>query len=194
MNQLPRALAKDIARLGLEVTESGIAVRRTSLKLHGRFVITERVGKDVTWVDESSNLLPNAMLNHILNVIYGASSKVTTWYANVFKNNYTPQLTDTLSGGFLTAAGEAVPTTDIVESARQALTFGTATTQAIDNTASVSTVTIKAAFTIYGGFIASASAGSTGLLASATKLGTARPASVDAEFDIQYTLDAANDA
>lgn len=124
------------------------------------------------------NLVPNAALNHILNLLGNHEAIYANRYVSIYGNNYVPVVADVMStfpGGGV--AGEI--TTYYSESTRPAYTTVSSTAQLLTNTASKATFTaasITGTVTIYGSFVTTnnTKAGTTGLLVSAAKFSTAR--------------------
>lgn len=118
------------------------------------------------------NIIPTEGLNHILSVICNAGSQVTTWYIGLFEANYTPIAADTMAG-FPAASTEC---TAYDESVRQTWVESTPSGGSTTNSASKAEFTINATKTLYGGFLSSSSvkSGTSGVLLSAAKFGTAK--------------------
>jgi hypothetical protein len=103
------------------------------------------------WTQE--NIVTNEALNHILGVVLGGASQITTWYLGLFSGNYTPVATDTaasLPGNSTEASGYSAAT-------RQQWIPAAASGQAITNAASRASFTFTATQTIYGAFMTSSS-------------------------------------
>lgn len=77
---------------------------------------------------EDHNLIPDAGLNHYLDIVLGAGTQVTTWYFGLFKSNWTP-VAGALSNW--AGAGSGPLATELTqaefdESGRRAAVFGAA--------------------------------------------------------------------
>ena len=69
------------------------------------------------------NLIPDAGINYILDVVFGVLAKVTAWYHAPFKSNWTPG-TGTLSNwAGLSSGPNATELTEYVETGRQLAVF-----------------------------------------------------------------------
>ena len=191
---MEKSLQRDIKRYGLEPTESGLLVPKANLFVGGEFIVEHFRKGECLSISHSKNKIPNAMLNHILNSVFAGSSAITTWYVGIYKNNYIPLATDTLSGGFLTSAGEAAAVTDYDEATRREYVEASSTAQSMTNSASKATFTINTAtsYTVYGAFLCSAASGSTGTLAAAVLLSTAKAVTDLDVLYITYTIAAAS--
>lgn len=130
-------------------------------------VTVRRRNGDVEVDPPVHNLIPTAGLNHILSTVLDGGTQVGTWYVGLFSNNYTPIAGDTASS-FPGNAGES---TAYDESARVEYVPGSIASGAVNNNSSPAEFTMSGTATIYGGFIASASAKSStsGTLLSAAK-------------------------
>ena len=113
------------------------------------------------------NLMPTEGLNHMLNTELKGGAQVSSWYMGLFSGNYTPLAGDTAA----TFPGSATESSAYDEATRELLVFGTVAAGAVDNSAARAEFTMNATVTIYGGFIASASAkgATSGVLLSAVK-------------------------
>jgi hypothetical protein len=136
----------------------------------GKVIFDEYVGK---------NLIPTAGLNHILDVVLGATSKNSTWYVGVFKNNYTPIGTNTASNSLGAAGlyGECQDADyDSPATNRPAFTPAASAAGVITNSASKAEFTFAASITVYGAFLVSSQAktATTGTLIAAKKFDVSR--------------------
>lgn len=122
--------------------------------------------------EDTHNIMPTEGLNYLLDVGIRNQSQLTAWYIGIFEGNYTPVLADT-AAGFPAASTES---TAYAETTRQAYTVVAASGGVLTNAASPATFTMNATKTIYGGFIASASAKSatTGKLISAAQFSSSK--------------------
>ncbi len=124
------------------------------------------------------NLIPDAGIDFILNVIFGGTSKIATWYLGLFTSNSTPAAD--WDGLWANANLKATELTNaqITGSARPSCAFGTAASKSI-STSSPASVTIEAGITgvdLYGATLNESSviANSTSgkILLAATLFGT----------------------
>lgn len=148
-----------------------------------------RAGKKV-WEEVTPNLICNEGLNHILNVIVHGTSAVSPWYVGIFEGNYTPVAAVTAAS--ITA--DSTECTAYDEATRVEYTEAAASSQSITNSASKATFTINATKTLYGAFLASASAKSatTGTLLAATRFSASRAVIAADVILVTYTLTAAS--
>lgn len=148
-----------------------------------------RDGK-LIWTDVSDNLICNQGLDHILNVVLHGTTPVDPWYIGIFEGNYTPVAAVTAA----TITADSTESTAYDESTRVAYVEAAASSQSTTNSASPATFTINASKTIYGAFLASASAKSatTGTLLAATRFATARAVIDNDVLLVTYTITAAS--
>jgi hypothetical protein len=125
-------------------------------------------------VDEwdATNIMPTQGLNHILSVVVGAGSQNNTWYVGIFEGNYTPVAGDTMA----TFPASATESSAYTEASRPAFVESSPSGGSTSNSASKAEFTMNATKTIYGCFLSSVATknGTTGVLLSASKFGTAK--------------------
>ena len=138
---------------------------------------------------EVHNLIVNQGLDHILNTEFLSTAQITAWYMAPFTNNYTPVGTDTATS-IVSNAGE---TNAYSGSTRQPYT-ATEATQQVTNAASPANFTFTSALTIYGAFLASASAmmATTGVLFAAAQFATPKVVAVGDQLLLTYAFGAAS--
>lgn len=143
------------------------------------------LGRDVT-----KNLICNEGLNFALNVLVHGQTLVDPWYIGIFEGNYTPVATVTAA----TVAADSTESTAYNESVRQTFLESAAAAQSTSNAANRATFTINASKTIYGGFLASASAKSatTGTLLAIARFATSRAVIAADLLLVTYTLTVAS--
>lgn len=135
---------------------------------------------------EFENAIVNEGKNLLLNVNFGATSKIATWYIGLIDNGSFSSIsnTDTISShaGWLEATGYS-------ESVRQTWGAGTASSQSITN-ASAATFTISGSAVLNGIFVVtnSTKSGSTGTLWSAGSFGSPVTVSTSDVIKITYVL------
>ena len=136
------------------------------------------------------NIVVNQGLNSLLGIMFNGGTQITAWYVGIFEGNYTPVATDTAAN--ITA--NATECTAYDEATRVAYDEAAASGQAITNSASKATFTMNATKTVYGAFLASASAKSatTGTLFSASKFSAARAVVDNDQLLLTYTLSASD--
>lgn len=143
---------------------------------------------------QSDNIVVNEGLEHMLDEVLSDDTvnHVADWYIGIFEANYTPLATDTGAN----IATNSTESTAYDEATRQAWTEAGVTSKSITNNASKATFTINASKTIYGAFLAEASAksGNTGVLMAASNFGVGNERAVvdNDELLITYTLTASS--
>ena len=111
--------------------------------------------KDSLMHSVDHNLMPDAGINYVLNVLFYTTSKIATWYQGPFKSDWTP-VAGALSNWAGAGSGPlATELTDAEydESGRQAMTFGTAASAKAISTTTASTFTIASgvsSLSLYG--------------------------------------------
>ena len=171
-------------------TAGGILMPITNLEVGGRFHVQHV--RDGVVIDESDdqNLVVNEGLNYLLDVMFHSVSPSATWYIGLFEGNYTPV-------GSVTAAtitSQSTECTAYDEATRGEYKEAAASGQSITNASDRAVFTFNAAKTIYGAFLASASAKSatTGKLFSAARFGSAKTVASLDQLLVTYTLGAAS--
>lgn len=168
----------------------GVLLPVSQLALGGRFLVQHVRRGEVIDEEELKNLVVNEGLNHILDVVLHGASQVGTWYLGLFEGNYTPVAT--VTAATITAASTECTAYD--ESTRVAYDEAAASGQSITNSASKATFTMNASKTVYGAFLASASAKSatTGVLLSAARFGSSKAVVDDDQLLLTYTFSASS--
>lgn len=138
------------------------------------------------WSDVAKNLVVNAGLNHILNVVFHGTTPVSPWYVGL-KLTGSPASADTLAthSGWSEATGYSDVRKEYVEAA--------ASGKSITNSANKASFAISSTATIAGAFIASASSGTTGTLMCAANFTAERAVESGDTLEVTYTLSAADD-
>jgi hypothetical protein len=142
------------------------------------------------------NLVPDAGILHILDVVLGGTAKNAAWYIAPYGNNATPAANWT-AANFAANSGEINSGTEgYVESTRQQFVPASAAAGKITNAASMAAFTINCTTTlnIYGAGLLSVNtrAGTTGVLISAVKFGTVRIANDDDTWLCGYEVSASD--
>lgn len=173
-----------------ERSQGGVLMPKQGLLCVGRY--HGQIVRDGRVIDEfeDDNLVVNEGLNSLLNVYFHAGTQISTWYVGVFEGNYTPVAT--VTAATITAA--ATECTAYDEAARPAFDEAVAASQSITNSASRATFTFNATKTIYGAFLASASAKSStsGVLFSAARFASAKPVEDNDQLLLTYTFTASS--
>lgn len=149
-----------------------------------------RNGKQVDPRPPTKNLICNEGLDHILNVLLRGTTQVSPWYTGLFEGDYTPSATVTAA----TITSASTESTAYDETTRVEYNEAAASSQSTTNSANKATFTMNATKTIYGAFLASASAKSatTGTLLAATRFSTSRAVIDNDVLLITYTVSAAS--
>jgi hypothetical protein len=139
---------------------------------------------------EVKNNVPTEGLNYILNTAANAGTPASAWYLGIYQGNYTPVATDT-AALFPTNATEC---TSYSETARQVCSFAGSTAASVTNSASPAQFTFNATNTVYGSFVASASAKSStgGVLLSAALFPASKTLATGDILKVTYTLNLAS--
>ncbi len=180
LNEIRRALANK----KYEVNDVGdILVPSMKASIGGYF------DHDVNGLDRrfDKNLWTTEGRNHTLDVVVGATSKLSTWYLAPFNGNVT--VVDTWTAANFTANSTEFTAYD--ETARVVWTPASAASGSVNNTASRAAFTISTGGgTIRGfGFIsASAKSATTGVLVAAARLASDRVLSATDVLNVGYTL------
>lgn len=166
-------------------TDGGVFLP-ASIKVSGHY--EGQILRDNKVIDEfgSPNLVVNEGLNSILNVYFGGSTQISTWYLGIFEGNYTPVASVTAA----TIASAATETTAYNSATRPEYTEAAAASQSITNSANRASFVFNATKTIYGAFLISNSTkgGTTGTLFSASRFATAKSVESGDELLLTYTF------
>lgn len=154
--------------------------------LKGGFTyLVEVIDRDGQLIDSEvvKNLMPAEGIAHVLNTVLKGGAQNTSWSIGLYEGNYNPVGSET-AAGFPAAATEC---STYSEATRVQFVPGAIVDGSLDNAANRAEFTFTAAKTIYGGFIASASAkGSTsGTLLSVVRFGS--PKSLDSGSVLRVT-------
>ena len=185
--------AKDIARF---IDRGDYQETKEGLLIHGSL---RARGKYTHWVNDREdvrvdyNLIPTEGIAHVLNVVWGATAKVSTWYIAMIGGNVTPAATWT-AANFATNATEVTSTTEgYSQSTRPVWTPGTVTSGVLDNVASPATFSIvcTSTLTFYGLALLSSNVrgGTSGVLGSACRLDVARTLSNGDQYKAEYEVE-----
>ena len=155
-------------------------------RYHGTLIRRGRVIDE--WEDD--NLVVNEGLNSLLGVYFNAATQITTWYCGVFEGNYTPVATVTAA----TIASASTETTAYASATRPEWVEAAPSSQSITNSASRASFVFNATKTIYGAFLVSTStkSGTSGVLFSAARFGSAKSVESSDELLLTYTFTAAS--
>lgn len=147
--------------------------------------------------EESHNLIVDQGLNHFLNVVMGASAKITTWYVGIFTNNVTPAAADTPAAqlGAAGTYGEGQDADyDLPLTNKPEYIDAVAAAKVMSNSGTPASFTIAATLTIYGAFISSITAktATTGTLLAAKQFDASRAVIDNDVLTVQYDITAAS--
>lgn len=186
-NRIRRDLGRQIRDFKYETDgEGNVLLPQSGLLAYGVFDVENltRGGKSI-----APNLVVTEGLNHILAVVLGATSKVSTWYLAPFAGNVTPSASWDASN----FDANATEFTNYDEAARQEFVDGSVSGGSINNLSSKAEITIAggAQDTIWGvGLLSSATKeGTAGVLLSAAKLASSRDSLQDGDtIALGYTF------
>lgn len=180
-----RAKVEGVDEMKFEKRRSGLFV---PVKVGGYFF--GKIMRDGKVIDEfaQSNLVTYQGLDSMLSVYLAAGQQVTSWFLGLYSGNYVPVSTDTAQS----FPGNATEQTGYSNSTRVPYQVTESQQQATNN-ASPATFSFVAACTVYGAFLASASAkGSTsGVLFSATQFPTPKNLQANDQLLLTYSCGAA---
>lgn len=176
--------------MNFEPSAGGILMPVQGILMGGRFQFELLRGGKIVDAWEDHNLVVNEGLNHILDVQFHAATQITTWYLGLFEANYTP--VSTVTAASITA--DSTECTAYDETTRVAYNEAAASGQSITNSANKATFTFNATKTIYGAFLASASAKSatSGVLFAAAKFGSSKAVVAADQLLVTYTFAASS--
>lgn len=188
--KLKREIAKTIRNNHYEVSEDGIFLPSSHLLLGGRFgnqVIRDGVASE--W-EYSDNIVVNEGLNHVLSIVLGAGTQITSWFVAIFSGNYTPVATDNASN----IASNSTEATGYSEANRIAYVPDAVSGQNIQNATTTADFSINSSFTAFGAFLVSASGknATTGTLIAASRFSASRAVVNLDTLRVTYGLTAAD--
>ncbi len=172
-SRLYRDLGRQIRDHKFEDNGQGILFPQAGLLAKGIFEVENKTQGGISI---APNLVVTEGLNHILAVVLGATSKVSTWYLAPFAGNVTPAASWTGED----FASDATEFTNYDEAARQEFTDGAVSSGSIDNLSSRAEITVGSGSQdeIYGvGLISSSvknSNSASSVLMSAARLTSSR--------------------
>lgn len=171
-------------------SEGGVLLPDAGLRVGGIFQFEHVRNGEVIDRWEDHNLVVNEGLNSILGVNFHGDTQITTWYIGLFEGNYTPVAGVTAA----TITSASTECTAYDETTRVAYNEAAAASQSITNSANKATFTFNATKTIYGAFLASASAKSatSGTLMSAARFSASKSVVDDDQLLVTYTFTASS--
>lgn len=166
-----------------EPTVDGLLLPKQHVIARGRFCY----GKRGEPVEYSDNLLVDAGLDHMLNVVFRNATQMPTWYIAIFGGDVT------VLGSWTAATfpGSATELTAYAEATRPAWTPTAASGGVVSSYTAKASFTANAAITIRGAALLSASAkgATTGTLMAASRFNSEKPLSDTEIIDIGYQIE-----
>lgn len=162
-------------------------VNSDGIKVGGIFQF-ECFDKDgnLKWSENQHNMVVNAGLDALLDIMFHATTQITTWYVGL-KGTGTIAAGDTL----LTHTGWTEITA--YTGTRQAYVEAASSSQSMTNSASPASFAITGTATVAGAFLASATSGTTGTLFAAVDFAAARSVANGDTLNVTYTLGASDE-
>lgn len=181
-----------LRRQAIKICAGGIVTLfNDGLVIRGRYVEGVRGRNDYRY---HPNLIVDQGIIHVLNVVFGSTSKISAWYLAPFTGSSSPAANWTAANFASNAAENTSDTEGYTESTRQEASFANATSEtkinnyddrAVFTIATASTLTIKG----LGLLSSDVRGGTSGVLASATKFATARVLNDGDEWEAGYEVD-----
>lgn len=165
---------KELINGNFEVSPEGIVFPRQSVLATGEYL---------DWINgvfqgKSPNLVVDQGLMHMLNVVFGATSKASTWYLALYSGAISPAANWTAANFASTATEITSNSEGYSDTTRREWVDNVAAANAIDNVGSEATFNIECASSINVNGAALLSdntkGGTSGVLASATRYGAQR--------------------
>jgi len=100
---------------------------------------------NLKWTEEQHNLCTDEGLNALLDIMFHASTQITTWYVVIFEDDYTPLSTNTYAVPGYTESSA------YTEATRPEFVEAAASGKVLSNALSKASFTMNATKTIYGG-------------------------------------------
>lgn len=171
-------------------TDSGLLLPESNVSVAGRYDC--QIVRDGKVIDEWSqeNLVVNEGLNALLNVMFNASTQITTWYCGLFEGNYTPVASVTAA----TISSASTELTAYVAATRPEYNEAASSAQSTTNSANRANFVFNATKTVFGAFLISSSVknSTTGTLFSAARFATSKSVESGDELLLTYTVVAAS--
>ena len=142
-------MIKNSSQQGMNAAANAIARAGLSLGARRKHIFTvecfDKHG-NLKWIDTIENLVVNTGLDDILDKYYKGSSYTAAHYCGLTDGTPTPAAGDTMA-----SHSGWVEVTAYDEAARQTITWGTVSSQSVDNSASKAVFTISSNGTTIGG-------------------------------------------
>ncbi|MCE5335476.1 MAG: hypothetical protein LLG06_12910 [Desulfobacteraceae bacterium] len=143
---------------------------------------------NLKWRDTAENLVVNAGLNHLLDVVFHAATQITTWYVGLVGAS------PTYAAGDILASHSGWTEFPSYTGNRQEFNEGAASSQQISNSGNAASFAITGSGTVAGAFICSVNTGTSGTLFCAASFSQgAKSVSNGDTVNVTYTLSAADD-
>jgi len=183
-----REFASALGNGQYDVTDGGVLFPKQQVFASGMYFHSVN-GQDER---QDPNLLPDASILNILNVVFGATAKQANWYVSLYANAINPAANWT-AANYASTAGEITSLTEgFSEVTRPAWTPGVAAAGAIDNLSARATFSIvcTTSLTVNGAGLHSENTrgGTTGVLGSAARFGSTRTLYNSDSFQLGYRV------
>ena len=178
----------DIINIINEMDRARCANKASGVRIGGIFeIVCKGPDGQEKWREKAHNLVTNEGLNHILDIVLGGDTQITTWYVGL-KNTGAPAAADTLASH----AGWTENTN--YTGNRQEYVEGAAASQSISNSSNVASFAIDTnGQTIAGAFLASVATGTAGTLFSVANFSSSKSCDNGDTLEVTYTVSAADD-
>lgn len=181
------------AKISAEVEKQTSACQNAIISSIWGFECFDKDG-NLKWEETQHNLCTDEGLNALLDVMFHASTQITTWYIALFEDDYTPLTTNTYAVPGYTESSA------YTEATRQEFVEAAASGKVLSNTASKASFTMNATKTIYGGALVGGGTGAStkadtaggGTLYCSSKFDTAKPVEATNVLKVTVTLTGAD--
>lgn len=161
---------------------------RSKAKIGGIFeVVCKGPDGEIKWRETAENIIPDAGLDHILNVVFNGATQVSPWYV-LLKNAGAVAAADTLAShaSWTENSNYTGNRPEYVEAASSG--------QSITNSASKASFAIDTnSQTIAGAGICSVATGTSGTLVAVADFSSSKSADNGDTLEVTYTISAADD-
>ena len=169
----------------------GLLKARAKLKGIWEFEVYDKLGRLISKTG-CHNIITDEGLDRLLNVMLHATTQITTWYVELFEDDFTPDGDETYDVPGYTIC------TAYSEETRPVYNEAASSSQSITNSANKAVFTMNASKTIYGAALVSVNTkgdhtgGADNVLFCAGKFGTAQPVIDGNVVNLTYTITAAD--
>jgi hypothetical protein len=171
-------------------------MKKASIRFTGQFIARcfDKDGK-FKWEEKTINLVVNQGLNAALDILFHATTQITTWYLTLVESNTSP------AAGLTYAVPTYTECTAYDEANRPAYNEAAASGQSITNSANKGVFTMNASKTIYGASLVGGGTGAStkgdtaggGTLFCYALFASSRSVVDNDVIELTYTLTAADD-